>query len=570
MTNSAIPQSPVMIDGLRYECSGCETLVPAADTCCSYCQLARPPKLIVSNADLVDLIVKSGIAVFSVDIEFIEVLQMQRKLPMQVPVSNVAVESPAKSNVKQSKQQNTFTRSKQTTLSKNNKNDNNNDSKNNNKNDNKNDNAPRSVRRLRDHMLPGLHALAPEPAVYSNLTVSAKMEQACSILQTDLIQYVKQHSPEYAHEMILPDTTGKDHEACMAGVPYRIEPGYYKAHLSSNFVTENFGDSCLPHGIRVKKRANQKAIAFFSTTVETLSNTHYDQDPSFLFVLKGMKQIMYARPSIAKMYEKARIVESHSSIFEGLNPFEDQGSGWEYMTLTSGDGLLLPQNWLHSVKSSPGTLAISFQVESTGDVRLEPVFKKRKRQTSNPLLLLNPTIPRKRRKSSRAVFATPIKKLVTESPKVKRQFVQSAIITRNAVPSPVHMMPCQKIIQIQKQRYQPPVYPGFRKSNRAKMLCGNDNCQNSFLTCGLMWMLIRKDTNWGTKVLASHHPVVPKSNPKHLICFDCVPQNGQELLCTSKVFNRYDKRKLKEWQHYVFCAASRGDYIAQTGKVKVS
>ena len=78
MTNSASPQSPLMIDGLRYECSGCETLVPAADTCCSYCQLARPPKLIVSNADLVDLIVKSGIAVFSVDVEFIEVLQIGR------------------------------------------------------------------------------------------------------------------------------------------------------------------------------------------------------------------------------------------------------------------------------------------------------------------------------------------------------------------------------------------------------------------------------------------------------------------------------------------------------------
>ena len=420
-------------------------------------------------------------------------------------------------------------------------------------------------------MLPGLHALAPEPAVYSNLTVTAKMKRACSILQTNLSRYIKCHSPEYAHEMILSQPFRNKHEVCMAGVPDRVEPGYYKAHLSSNFVTDNFGDSCLPHGIRIKKRTNQKAIAFFSTTAETLSNTHYDQDPSFLFVLKGMKQIMYARPSIAKMYEKARIVESHSSIFEGINPFETHCSGWECMTLTSGDGLLLPQNWLHAVKSSPGTLAISFQVESTGEVRFEPEVKRQKRQTTPSFLILNSTIQRKRKKFRRSDIVKPIEIVMTEKPKGKRQLAQTVITNKNANISHGHMTPCDKSIQIQKlHHHSTPTYSGVRKSNRAKILCGNDNCHNSFLTSGLMWMLIRKDANWDIKLLSNLYPVVPISHPKHLICFDCIPQNGQELLCTSEVFNNYDKAKLKEWRHYVFCAASRGDYMAQTEKLKAS
>jgi len=681
-----------------------------------------------------------------------------------------------------------------------------------------NRNIPRAIRKLRDHIPPGLHDLAPEPIVYSNLMITSRMTRACLELESDLARYFNLHFPEYANEMIKSDIVYP--RQCIASAPSRIEAGYFKAHLTSQFVMDFFDDCCLPRGMRVKRKANQKAIAFISTTQETLSNTHYDQDPSFLFVLKGMKQMMYASPSVCSLYEKFRVVESHSSIFEGVNPFKDQCAGWEGLTLTAGDGLMLPQNWLHAVKSSPGTLAISFQVESTGEVKSRPDTSKTTRRRSSPLLFYKQPSKKRERSGKQkgmgvdenlatvdqnsdeeqknpearvkmskktnpvkiglestrvkhteqatdvdnwdnvevALFGKPVKisempqlsienplflkpaaqqrkamiksasakhvdettevdkattnldklestvigkpnakveiplfskptrqlrnsmkigvesanfQLVEETTEVEKTLeTQEVIETRkplNTHKNPINLKPATRqrkastigvesarmdtpevvetrkpvdthknpiflkpatrqrkasTIGVESARMDAPegverrkpvdthktiiclkpatrqckastigesarprkvqgnakilnqvdpstVVSGGRKSKRVKLMCGMNGCSISFPANGLMWMLIRKDVISSEKLLPSGCPVVPKDQDKHLVCFDCEPQMGREILNSGDVLDDDDKARLEGWEHYVYCPASRGDYMAQADQSRM-
>jgi hypothetical protein len=82
------------------------------------------------------------------------------------------------------------------------------------------------------------------------------------------------------------------------------------------------------------------------------------------------------------MAERLRInhpVIAHSSIFEDINPFfAPVCTLWDFTTLHAGDGYLLPKGWIHAVKSTPGTLALSFQVEASGvdDAATSPFIRR--------------------------------------------------------------------------------------------------------------------------------------------------------------------------------------------------
>ena len=420
--------------------------------------------------------------------------------------------------------------------------------------------TPRDVLNLRNHIAPGVTDLAPEPAVYSNLEISSKMERACLELEADLRRHYQENAAEYLDEMTESDIVNPTE--CMAGEPQRVEKGYYKVHLNSTFVTDNFRDSFLPQGMRVRTKTDKKAIAFLSTTVETLSNTHYDQDPSFLFVLKGKKTIMFAHPKWKRLYARFRS-EAHSSIFDGVNPHEDYCEGWECLTLTAGDGFMLPQNWLHSVKSSPGTVAISFQVESTGELKNAPELNGAKRRAASPPLLQS--VPSKRQKAmeSKDQRNNNNNKSIKESSHVAVHSTtsQDVPLQSSQVKKPNHPRRQQ-----QQQLETTCRSGGVRKSTRAKLPCGNDKCHNTFPEGGLMWMLIRTDVQQKEKLLPDSCPVVPKDYPKHLICFHCQPQNGQQFLLPSEILSNDEKKEFRDWRGYLYCPASKVDYEAQTNK----
>ena len=86
------------------------------------------------------------------------------------------------------------------------------------------------------------------------------MEQACLELEAKLRRYYEENAAEYLDEMMESEIVNPSE--CMAGERQRVEKGYYKVRLTSTFVTDNFGDSFLPQGMRVRTKTDTKAIAF--------------------------------------------------------------------------------------------------------------------------------------------------------------------------------------------------------------------------------------------------------------------------------------------------------------------
>ena len=157
-----------------------------------------------------------------------------------------------------------------------------------------------------------------------------------------------------------------------AAPPICVKPGYYKVHLASNFVVEHFSNQ-LPSGWQIKERAKRKAILFVNTKGGRC-DTHYDMDTSVLLVLSGQKELLVAPPGTD--LRTRRILSSertyhHSTILDGLDPFEETPEGRERFGFTPQiqsmkvwDALLLPKSWCHCIESKAGTVAVSFQVES--------------------------------------------------------------------------------------------------------------------------------------------------------------------------------------------------------------
>ena len=214
-------------------------------------------------------------------------------------------------------------------------------------------NIPRELHRLKNYNNPGLDDLLHEPKVHTTALAASEMKLVCSALEALLPKNVDpQKNRSYSSQL--------------------IDKGYHKICLDEKFISSYLSFLELPPGIRIRVEAKKTAIAFISEG-ETLSDTHHDQDPSFLLVLKGEKQFMYAPPTAGKLFAN-RVVETHSSIYDGVNPFKDQDQHliWKLARLSAGDGLLVPKRWLHAVKSSADMCAISFQVVATGSKELAP------------------------------------------------------------------------------------------------------------------------------------------------------------------------------------------------------
>lgn len=143
-----------------------------------------------------------------------------------------------------------------------------------------------------------------------------------------------------------------------------IKPGYMKGHLEEPFVSNVFAFT-IPPCLLIKRRADQKAIAFITTHQPSQCDTHYDRDTSLLLMLAGKKEVFLAPP---RQRWQDEVIHNNSTIFESVDPFFDfnrgtLGSEWKKIVMQQGDALLIPRKWLHSIHSHPGTVAVSFQVE---------------------------------------------------------------------------------------------------------------------------------------------------------------------------------------------------------------
>jgi len=146
-----------------------------------------------------------------------------------------------------------------------------------------------------------------------------------------------------------------------------VHPGYYKAHLQDTAYLLDLVRDHLPPKYMVKKQADQKAIVFFNET-DGQSPTHYDRDTSILLMICGHKQIFMAKPN-AKVASSLRR-DTNQTLFPEVDPFasgseegSNEGFDWELIELGSLDAYLLPKDFIHCVRSTAGTIAISLQVE---------------------------------------------------------------------------------------------------------------------------------------------------------------------------------------------------------------
>eukprot|EP00546_Thalassionema_frauenfeldii_P002281 CAMPEP_0178936928 /NCGR_PEP_ID=MMETSP0786-20121207/25459_1 /TAXON_ID=186022 /ORGANISM="Thalassionema frauenfeldii, Strain CCMP 1798" /LENGTH=818 /DNA_ID=CAMNT_0020615413 /DNA_START=102 /DNA_END=2558 /DNA_ORIENTATION=+ len=227
----------------------------------------------------------------------------------------------------------------------------------------KNSRKARIFKQLEYFGTPGILTVCHKPKVFTAQMVLSVPE--AERIAHQLFNEIRITLPEYAGEVPADIPVLSEIKAPTRLIdPQRVDKGYFKSHLVPEFV-ESLGNS-LPKCVRVKRSVRKKGIAFMSVT-PSLCDTHYDQDTSFLLVLTGKKEVCYAPPSMVDRLRVDHPVLYHSSIFEEVNPFvAATGTLWKFKTLCAGDGMLLPQGWLHAIKSTAGTAAISFQVESSG------------------------------------------------------------------------------------------------------------------------------------------------------------------------------------------------------------
>jgi hypothetical protein len=238
------------------------------------------------------------------------------------------------------------------------------------------------MRQLEEHVAPGILSTCHKPKVFPG-QLNLKRSQAQEVAGL-LLEQLRDQMPQHAEEIPLlyraREKLKKELPNCVISSD-RCERGYYRSHLDADFV-DSF-QNAMPECIKIKSAVSKKGIAFISTVAATLSHTHYDQDTSFLLMLTGSKEIFYAPPSMGTVLRADHPVISHSSNFEGVSPFvELTGTAWRFAKLNAGDGLLLPQGWLHAVKSLPGTVAISFQIEASGVDAATSPFVRRTRETT--------------------------------------------------------------------------------------------------------------------------------------------------------------------------------------------
>jgi hypothetical protein len=100
------------------------------------------------------------------------------------------------------------------------------------------------------------------------------------------------------------------------------------------------------------------AQAFVTGRNESICSTHYDKTDSLLLVLRGSKWFKLKPPGKVKSEETQEDFSGESPHTDG----ESSKNGWIDVHLASGEGLLIPRNWWHSVKSEPGTVALSLVI----------------------------------------------------------------------------------------------------------------------------------------------------------------------------------------------------------------
>ena len=92
-----------------------------------------------------------------------------------------------------------------------------------------------------------------------------------------------------------------------------------------------------------------------------------------------------------------------------------------------------------------------------------------------------------------------------------------------------------------------------RRPRRTRHECGVDGCHNVLAEGGLMWMLLLDYDN-------PNLPRVPTFHPKHLVCLDCRPLDGDTIVPPEQLLTRKDRENIPCWDQYAYQTATKADY----------
>lgn len=144
--------------------------------------------------------------------------------------------------------------------------------------------------------------------------------------------------------------------------------GYTKSRLNETLLLHYqtlLEELCIPPGFKIY--TEQCTPIVFYNSNESTCVTHHDRDNSILYVFKGKKELLISSEvNIMRMYKDKEIFAG-MGVYNDVSPFEELEqewsiNGWKYVVLNPGQSFLLPKHVVHSVRSAPGTIAISFQI----------------------------------------------------------------------------------------------------------------------------------------------------------------------------------------------------------------
>ncbi len=493
---------------------------------------------------------------------------------------------------------------------------------------NDNDNAERMFRRLRklqNHLQPGIHdhsALywekAPTDATRTTRShYKWEKQEICRRSWSDPSVLSAENPVHFPRGgLIEPRLVGvanqlrmdfvklcsdKSVEMTHISTALEIKPCYMKGHLEEPFLSNVFAFT-IPPCLLIKRRADQKAIAFITTNEPSVCDTHYDRDTSLLLMLAGKKEVYLAPP---RQRWQDEVIQNNSTIFESLDPFLDfnrgsLGSEWKLVVMQQGDALLIPRKWLHAVRSHPGTVAVSFQVEiasvpfdvsSYFDIPSLEELMAASLETTEQLQsdsiphsegcldrdsdefknILPPETPSETVELSAAGIdtdaASPVEALNTpeqtasdSQPESKKNQKKRKAISSTPVDTPLPLAAKRRLALLQH-----PELAAARKNSRSRggrrtrFECDWCDCAG-FSKDGEMWFLrLFDEKDMDEKVL----PMVLDS-PVKFLCLSCVPRRGASVVSPDVILEYPEELAVVE--KYNFYLGTKVDYQVWSGK----
>jgi hypothetical protein len=335
---------------------------------------------------------------------------------------------------------------------------------------------------------------------------------------------------------------------------------YYKAHLNTSIVRQyyNYFDSILPSGFTLREANNTTSIISFYNEAENTCDTHFDQDPSVLFLLQGIKEI-YLAPK--RIVNQSNISSMHRTILNNVHPFDNtkkfsKDKDWVKVTMKPGDALYLPKGCVHAIKSRSDTLALSFQVVKNKEGPKDPLDDELLSNFHNYMKRL--TKARNKRRSDTFQCNSSKKTKVEIKCKVEDNSASTELLKADVDDS---AMNATILLKTQDEEYKVPL---LKRQRRKVRKCGFPMCNNGFVKNSVsenMFVLKIKDENDCIEMGLSS---VPTHIPKHLICKRCFPTDYQKYIEPSLEFNRHSEdwtlKELEHKYHYCYFSCSLADY----------